>query len=184
MDKYSVVFMPDLQTIETIKQMKLLLADKIGWFNSKNALAHFTIFEFFEEENLEDKFCLQLERIASEINPFNVHCNSFDFFDNGAFYIKPNEVSSTKMTELMKQVIKEAAQIKKAITNTTPHLSIARRLSPEKLEIAKQLFTNIHLEFAVTNLTLRKFDERLKQFIIYKEFPLLGKPKEIQGSLF
>lgn len=68
MTKYSVVFMPDLQTIEAVKQLKLLLADKIGWFNSKNSLAHFTIFEFLEEENQEDKFCLQLDRIASEIN--------------------------------------------------------------------------------------------------------------------
>jgi len=184
MNKYSVVFMPDLQTIEAVKHMKLLLAEKIGWFNSKNSLAHFTIFEFFEDDLQEDKFCSQLDRIASEINPFNVQCDAFDWFDNGAFYIKPNEVSSTKMTELMKQILKESTQIKKTITNTNPHLSIARKLSPDKLEIAQQLFTNINLEFAVTNLTLRKFDESLKQFTVYKEFPLLGKPKEIQGSLF
>lgn len=184
MNKYSVVFMPDLQTIEAVKQLKLLLADKIGWFNSKNSLAHFTIFEFLEEENQEDKFCLQLNRIASEINSFNMQCDAFDWFDNGAFYIKPNKISSTKMTELMKQVLKESAQIKKTITNTNPHLSIARRLSPEKLQTAQQLFTTVDLEFAVTNLTLRKFDQNLKQFIVYKEFPLLGKPKEIQGSLF
>jgi len=176
--------MPDLQTIETVKQMKLLLTQHIGWFNSKNALAHFTIFEFFEDDIKEDTFCLQLDRIASEMNTFNVQCDAFDWFDNGAFYIKPNEVSSTKMTELMKQVLKESTQIKKSITNTNPHVSIARKLSPEKLEIAQQLFTNINLEFAVTNLTLRKFDESQKQFMVYKEFPLLGKPKEIQGSLF
>jgi len=184
MNKYSVVFMPDLQTIEAVKQMKLLLAHKIGWFNSKNSLAHFTIFEFFEDDLQEDKFCTQLDRIASEISAFNIQCDSFDWFDNGAFYIKPNELSTTKMTELMKQILKESTQIKKTVTNTNPHLSIARKLSPEKLEIAKQLFTHINLEFAVTNLTLRKFDESLKQFTVYKEFPLLGKPKEIQGSLF
>ena len=184
MNKYSVVFMPDLQTIEAVKQLKLLLADKIGWFNSKNSLAHFTIFEFLEEENKEDKFCLQLDRIASEISSFKMQCDTFDWFDNGAFYIKPSTISSSKMTELIKQVLKESTQIKKTITNTNPHLSIARRLSPEKLEIAQQLFTTVDLEFAVTNLTLRKFDESLKQFIVYKEFPLLGKPKEIQGSLF
>lgn len=184
MNKYSVVFMPDLQTIEAVKQMKLLLADKIGWFNSKNSLAHFTIFEFFEDDLQEDKFCAQLDRIASEINSFNMQCDAFDWFDNGAFYIKPNEVSSTKMSELMKQVLKESTQIKKTITNTNPHLSIARRLSPEKLKIAQELFTSINLNFQITHLTLRKFDEKLKQFTLYKEFPLLGKPKEIQGSLF
>lgn len=184
MNKYSVVFMPDLQTIEAVKQLKLLLADKIGWFNSKNSLAHFTIFEFLEEENQEDKFCLKLERIVSEIDSFKVKCDAFDWFDNGAFYIKPNTISSTKMTELMKQVLKESTQIKKTIINTNPHLSIARKLTPEKLQTAQELFTTIDLEFIVANLTLRKFDEKLKQFIVYKEFPLLGKPKEIQGSLF
>ena len=117
MNKYSVVFMPDLQTVEAVKQMKLLLAEKIGWFNSKNSLAHFTVFEFFEDDLQEDKFCLQLERIASEIHPFKVVCNNFDWFDNGAFYIKPNEVSSTKMSELMKQILKVSNQIKKTITN-------------------------------------------------------------------
>jgi len=184
MNKYSVVFMPDLQTIEAVKQIKLLLVDKIGWFNSKNSLAHFTIFEFLEEENREDKFCLQLERIASEIDSFKVKCDAFDWFDNGAFYIKPNTISSIKMTELMKQVLKESTQIKKTITNTNPHLSIARKLTPEKLQTAQELFTTIDLEFIVANLTLRKFDEKVKQFAIYKTFPLLGKPEEIQGSLF
>ncbi len=176
--------MPDLQTIEAIKQMKLLLAQHIGWFNSKNSLAHFTIFEFFEDENQEDKFCLQLDRIASEIHPYKMQCDAFDWFDNGAFYIKPNTISSTKMSELMKLVLRESTQIKKSITNTNPHLSIARRLSPEKLEIAQNLFKTIDLRFDVTNIMLRKFDESQKQFTIYKEFPLLGKPKEIQGSLF
>ena len=184
MNKYSVVFLPDLQTIEAVKQLKLLLADKIGWFNSKNSLAHFTVFEFLEDENQEDKFCLQLERIASEIYAFNMQCDAFDWFENGAFYVRPNEASTVKMSELMKQVLKESTQIKKTITNTNPHLSIARRLSPEKLKIAQELFTSINLNFQITHLTLRKFDEKLKQFIVYKEFPLLGKPKEIQGSLF
>lgn len=184
MNKYSVVFMPNSQTIEAIKQMKLTLAEEIGWFNSKNSLAHFTIFEFLEEELREDKFCLQLTRIASEIQSFKIICNAFDWYENGAFYIKPNEVSSSKMTELMKQILSESTQIKKTISNTNPHLTIARRLSPEKLEAAKNKFVQVDLHFTVTHLTLRKFDERLKQFVIYKEFSLLGNPKEIQGSLF
>ncbi|HUH25837.1 MAG TPA: 2'-5' RNA ligase family protein [Flavobacterium sp.] len=184
MKKYSVVFMPDAQTIESVKQMKAALADHIGWFHSKNALAHFTIFEFLAEESMEAIFCAQLERIASEIKSFEVICNAFDSFENGAFYIKPNEESTSKMSLLMKQVLQESNRIKKSITNTTPHLSIARRLTPEKLQIAKKLFTQVYIDFKVTQLTLRKFDENLKQFTIYKEFPLLGNPTQTQGSLF
>lgn len=184
MAKYSVVFMPNLQTINAIKQMKLLLANKIGWFNSKNSLAHFTIFEFEESEANEETFCLQLERIAAHIKPFYTICNAFDWFDNGAFYIKPNQNSAEHFTFLMKQIIKESNQIKKTITSTNAHLSIARKLSTENLKIAQQLFTQVHFEFEITHLTLRKFNETEKQFKILKEFPFLSKPKEIQGSLF
>jgi len=184
MNKYSVVFMPDTQTISLIKEIKLRLSTDIGWFNSKNSLAHFTIFEFLDEDKNEAKFCKQLERLASEIHPFEMICDAFDWFENGAFYVKPNLFSSKHMTHEMKHIIKETNTIKKAITNVTPHLTIARRLNAEQLHQAKQLFQEINIHFPVTHLTLRKFNEQTRQFALYKHFPLLGKPKEIQGSLF
>ncbi len=184
MNKFSVVFMPDPRTVALVKEMKLQLAAEAGWFNSKNALAHFTIFEFFAEEGTETPLCSQLERIASEIASFNVCCRSFDWFENGAFYIKPDAESRTRMTLLMQQVIQESTRIKKTVTNTTPHLSIARRLSPEQLLKARNMFTETDLSFPVNFLTLRKFDEHLKQFAIWKQFPLAGRPKEIQTRLF
>ena len=184
MNKYSVVFMPDAQTIDLIKEMKLRLSTEIGWFNSKNSLAHFTIFEFLEVDASEAKFCKQLERIASEIHSFEITCDAFDYFENGAFYIKPNTLSVSHMTHVMKLIIKETNTIKKEITNTTPHLTIGRRLNDEQLHIAKQLFQEIHIHFPVTHLTLRKFNEHTLQFDLYQHFPLLGKAKEIQGSLF
>lgn len=184
MNKYSVVFMPDTQTTSLIKEIKLRLSTDIGWFNSKNSLAHFTIFEFLDEDKNEAKFCKQLERLASEIHPFEMICDAFDWFENGAFYVKPNLFSSKHMTHEMKHIIKETNTIKKAITNLTPHLTIARRLNAEQLHQAKQLFQEINIHFPVTHLTLRKFNEQNRQFDLYKHFPLLGKPKEIQGSLF
>ncbi|MBA5792231.1 2'-5' RNA ligase family protein [Flavobacterium sp. xlx-214] len=184
MNKYSVVFMPDAQTIALIKEMKLRLSDEIGWFNSKNSLAHFTLFEFLEEAANESQFCKQLERIASEINPFEMTCDAFDSFENGAFYIKPNTETSLLMANEMKTVLKESTSIKKTITNTTPHLTIGRRLNNDQLMVAKQMFQEIDISFFVAHLTLRKFNEQTRQFDLYQHFPLLGKPKEIQGSLF
>ncbi len=101
MNKYSVVFMPDVQTITLVKEMKLNLAAKAGSFKSKNALAHFSIFEFFSEVSQEDRFFTQLEGIASEIESFEIHCNSFNQYNNGAFYIKPSEDSTDKMSSIM-----------------------------------------------------------------------------------
>ena len=46
MAKYSVVFNPSETVIETVKELKEQLSTKIGWFPSKNSLAHITICEF------------------------------------------------------------------------------------------------------------------------------------------
>ncbi len=184
MNKYSVVFMPDVQTITLVKEMKLNLAAKAGSFKSKNALAHFSIFEFFSEVSQEDRFFTQLERIASEIESFEIHCNSFNQYNNGAFYIKPSEDSTDKMSSIMKQILNEVTTMKKEHQTTTPHLTIGRQLSQKQLQIAQQMFQNIDISFPVTHLSLRKFNPQIKQYEVYKEFPLLGKPKEIQGSLF
>jgi len=184
MNKFSVVFMPDSRTVALVKEMKLRLAAEAGWYNSKNALAHFTVFEFLAADGTEGPSCSQLERIASQIKAFNVRCRSFDWFDNGAFYIKPDAESSEHMTVIMQQVIKEATRIKRTVTNTTPHLSIARRLTAEQLHTARNMFTEIDISFPVNFLTLRKFDERLKQFVVWKQFPLAGRAKDVQGVLF
>lgn len=176
--------MPDAQTIALIKEMKLNLSAKIGWFGSKNALAHFTIFECLENEQNEPQLFKILERVAAHIQPFEMTCDAFNSFDNGAFYIQPNRISTEIMTNEMKCILEETNAIKKTITNTTPHLTIGRRLNKEQLHIAKQLFQEIHIHFPVTHLTLRKFNEHTRQFDLYQHFPLLGNPKEIQGSLF
>ena len=41
-----------------------MLADRIGWFHSKNSLAHITIAEFNASDELLPIFTKQLERIA------------------------------------------------------------------------------------------------------------------------
>ena len=176
--------MPDTQTISLIKEMKLNLSTKIGWFGSKNALAHFTIFECLENEQNEPQLFKILERVAAHIQPFEMTCDAFNSFDNGAFYIQPNSISTEIMTNEMKCILEETNAIKKTITNTTPHLTIGRRLNEEQLKVAKEMFQEINIHFPVTHLTLRKFNEEKKQFDLYQHFPLLGKLKEIQGSLF
>lgn len=43
---YSIVFQPNHEIVMQLKQYKNMLADRIGWFHSKNSLAHITIAEF------------------------------------------------------------------------------------------------------------------------------------------
>lgn len=184
MTKFSVVFMPDYQTIELIKQLKINLSKEIGSYKSKNSLAHFTIYEFHEEDSHEELFLSQLERIASEIEPFEIICDSFDFYENGAFYIKPDHASASRMSVLMKQIIKESTRIKKQHTTTTPHITIGRKLNPKELKTANKLFTDIFLKFSIDSLILRKYEPNVGQYTVYKKLPFLGKSKHIQGSLF
>lgn len=176
--------MPDVQTIDLIKEMKLRLSTEIGWFSSKNALAHFTIFECLDNEQNEPQLFKILERVAAHIQPFEIACDAFNSYDNGAFYIQPNSISTDVMANEMKYILKETNGIKKSITNTTPHLTIGRQLNEKQLKVAKEMFQEINIHFPVTHLTLRKFNEEKKQFDLYQHFPLLGKPKEIQGGLF
>ena len=67
-----------------------------------------------------------------------------------------------------------------------PHLSIARRLSPENLLKASELFTTIDLNFTCDSVILRLFDDDKKQFFVIDTFPFNDNPQDqfIQGSLF
>jgi hypothetical protein len=68
----------------------------------------------------------------------------------------------------------------------SPHLSIARRLSPENLEKANRLFTAIALTFVCDSVVLRQFDENIKQFFVINTFYFKDKPEPelVQGTLF
>ncbi|WP_431242087.1 hypothetical protein ACQ9BO_19420 [Flavobacterium sp. P21] len=67
-----------------------------------------------------------------------------------------------------------------------PHLSIGRRLTPENLKIASQLFTTIDMEFLCDKIVLREFDPIKKQFFIIDTIPFGNNPQPefVQGSLF
>ena len=85
----------------------------------------------------------------------------------------------------MKQFNK-SLQIQDMKKSDNPHLSIARRLSPENLIKANQLFTEIDLNFVCDSVVLRQFDENVKQFFVIDTFPFNNNPQPqlIQGTLF
>ena len=61
---YSIVFQPNQEIVMQLKQYKNLLAHRIGWFHSKNSLAHITIAEFNASSEQLPIFTKQLECIA------------------------------------------------------------------------------------------------------------------------
>lgn len=182
--QYSIAIYPPEEIIGLVKSMKNDLAAKIGWFHSKNAVGHITICEFEASEAGISKIKLQLMRLCDGIEPVKVCLNEFGSYSNGAFYIAPDVDSKNQLKPIM-QRIQKSLIIKNMYKSNDPHLSIARKLTPEQLSIAKILFQKINMDFVCKNLVLRQFDEIQKQFIVIDVVPFnSNRQEEIQGTLF
>lgn len=89
-DKYSIVFIPKNEIVEEIKKIKLTLAKNIGWFNSKNSIAHITICKFNSSETEIKRINTQINRKVATLSSFKIFLDEFDSYPNGAFLYKTN----------------------------------------------------------------------------------------------
>lgn len=184
LSRYSIAIHPSSELIAAISIMKEQLAKEVGWFNSKNSIAHITICEFQSDESDLERIKKQLERISNTIAPVTVQLDGFGSFPNGAFYIAPDTNSRTVLQPIMK-LYHNSLLVKTVHHSDTPHISIARKLSPENLIKASQLFTNFEASFLCNGIVLRKLDMEIKQFRVIDTFEFKGlEPTEVQGSLF
>jgi 2'-5' RNA ligase len=184
--KYSVAIYPSQDVIDAVKTMKDYLKSKINWYNSCNSVAHITICEFTISESEIDKYKQKLFKICDTFTPFQVNLDHFGAYENsGAFFISPNEISKDKLKPIMKKT-QETLKPLNLKKSDDPHMSIARRLTPENLKIASQLFTTIDMHFLCCEIVLRELDPVKKQFFVIDTFSFGSNPKPelIQGSLF
>ncbi|WP_320815604.1 2'-5' RNA ligase family protein [Flavobacterium sp.] len=182
--KYAIAFHPSEEIIEKVKQIKLDLASKIGWYNSKNSLAHITISKFKLHSTKIELVSNELGKICKHIQPVDVILSKFSSYPNGTFYLCPNDLSSLALKKLMKQ-INTSLSIKLSYKSTNPHLSIARKLETEKLETAIRSFSCVDLNFLCDTVIIRELDLEKGQYKIVKQFKLEGQtPINQQGVLF
>ncbi|MEK6450350.1 MULTISPECIES: 2'-5' RNA ligase family protein [Myroides] len=183
--KYSLCFQPNDQIIETVKLMKLKLAEEIGWYNSKNSLAHLTIVEFHASETEIKRVKQQVERCCNRFVPTDVILNDFDTYPNGAFFLTVDTNAKIILQDYVKQLL-EILQVKVITKSYDAHLSIARKLDAQKIEKAYQLFGKQHLEFLCNHIALRKFNLERRQYDIIDTFMFLSQPDDrpIQMELF
>ncbi|TDE30609.1 2'-5' RNA ligase family protein [Flavobacterium ranwuense] len=183
--QYSVAIYPSDDIIALVKSMKNQLAKEAGWFHSKNSVGHITICEFKTTDKSIEIIKNQLVRLCDTLEPIEVCLNGFGSYPNGAFFISPNEDSKNSLKPIMKRVHESLRRFDLQKSND-PHLSIARRLTPEKLQKANRLFTEIDTVFLCDSIVLRKFDENIKQFFVTDTFKFNSnpQPKLIQGTLF
>ena len=100
--KYSVAIHPSEAIILLVKDLKKKLFEEINWFHSKNSIAHITICEFEATDAEIEIIKNKLDLLCDTLEPFEVDLNGFDWYPNGAFFINANEVSKTKLKEVMK----------------------------------------------------------------------------------
>ncbi|MHC5200968.1 2'-5' RNA ligase family protein [Myroides sp. LJL119] len=181
-NKYSICFLPDQKTIEQVAQMKLALAEHIGWFNSKNAIAHITIAEFQAQKTQIDHLKPILSRCCAHFKPIDVYLQEFKNFPNGAFYLDIDPQASIILQDYAKQ-INQILPFKKITTSTLPHLSIARKLTSAKVQQAFEFFEKPDLKMHCQGIALRKLNTEKLQFDIIENFSFLSKEQTYQKQL-
>lgn len=184
--KYSVVITPDDNGTAYVDGLKNELFSEIGWYNSRGSKAHVTICEFTADEDELGLITRKLKEIASFEKPIDLNFEGVDSYPNGAVFLKPTEANKAPLKELMDR-IQQKIKIKNSYKSKDPHMSIARKLSNDKVEIALKMFAEAKLDFNCTNIVLRKFNPTEKQYEIFStDFPFLGLPPKpaAQTSLF
>lgn len=185
---YSIVFYPSPYVINLVKEMKDNLKSRVAknWFNSCNSIAHITICELNIDDSELNKLKQKLSEICDTFIPFQVYLDHFGIFDNArAFYIAPKKESEKSLELLMTKTQNALRSFKIDKSSKKAHISIGRRLTPENLKIATQLFTTIDTNFLCDSIVLREL-EPYKQFFAIETFPFGSNPQPelIQGSLF
>lgn len=169
-NKYSIAIIPDKTVINTVKDLKIELAETIGWYKSKNSVAHFTIGEFEASEHALRHIHEQINRICEELQPFGVRLSEIRTFEKtGTLYIAPDEASSLAISNLSSQFHKKF-NLSGTIVN--PHMTIGRGLSPVHLKTGQHLLLFKPTEFNCNAISLRRFNPHSRQYEVINTYPL------------
>lgn len=180
----SVIIHPSDEVIEEVRLMKELLASKIGWYASKNSLAHLTINEFEAPETELETIKKKVTSISRYLKSESVIFDHFGTFPNGAFFLSPEPESKLYLKKTMQEV-HQAFPYKTILKSFEPHISIGRKLSLEQIELGKSLLGDRSFSFMCDRLALRLFNTERKQFDIIGEYPFGGMNRGgEQGVLF
>ena len=85
-------------------------------------------------------------------------------------------------SKIFRSISLSAVSISLAINGAAAHISIGRKLHPEDIEIAQDLFEEVSLNFLCEKIAIRKFNDEKGQYEVIYEFCFLGNPPK-QGQL-
>ncbi len=169
MFQYSVAISPPDAVIQQIKKLKQKLQAIIGWYSSANAPAHIT-FNLFQSDACPDlRWETYIDRFALQQPPVSLRFDRTGSFENGAFFLAPDEPSRQLLVNLMKRFHRMSPLSR--YQSTTPHISIGRRLTSNQLSVARLLIREVDIQFICRDIVLRRFNESRKQYDLYQRFP-------------
>ncbi|MDQ0639736.1 hypothetical protein QF042_003301 [Pedobacter sp. W3I1] len=175
-DRYSIVVYPQRKSINEVSVLKNTLAEKIGWYSSRNSEAHVTIVEFLADQYELGFYKKCIEKICGSQRPQEV---TFDYLSLSKFgqaiVLLPDALSKLYLNALLK-AFRKRLKSKNTINGSNAHISIGRELSPAQIDQAENLYGNINIAFNCDTIAIRKLDEIKKQFVVVNEFKLTGRP--------
>ncbi|SFU54198.1 2'-5' RNA ligase [Pustulibacterium marinum] len=160
--QYSIAFIPNDTIIAYVKALKLQLGETIGWFSSKNAMAHITIGEMQVSHEALQHIHTIIEHISNDIRPFEIILEHLQTFENsGTLYLSIDAVAKDKLEEIM-QIFHQRFTLQGSDKN--PHMTIGRKLTPEQLAKGMDILHVSPKTFLLDSVSLRKFDPEVKQY--------------------
>ncbi len=163
---YFIAIVPPRAIQEEITQLKVLMAER---FNSKHALKsppHITLHMPFKWKKSKWEILKStIEKINSEIEPFEIELDGFAFFEPRVVYVDVEE--NQPLIDLQKAVVEEVRK-KLKLDNANyknrpfkPHMTIGfRDLRKPDFYLAKEYFhkREFKVKFKVDSLRLLKYD--------------------------
>lgn len=191
-NKYSFVFQPDeagLVLVDGLKQqLRAALAAEFpdkekGWYHSCNSKAHVTICAFTGNEDTLIRATEVLQQALLYERSQYVYFDHFSSFAEGAFYIAPTVHARSYLKDRARKVVNTLSSFDLIEISDEPHISIGRRLEPERLEIAKKLLRSVDLSFMCAGVHIRRFNPDMGQYEPVDFVKFGNQSKESSGQL-
>ncbi|WDF45582.1 hypothetical protein PQ459_11805 [Chryseobacterium sp. KACC 21268] len=169
--KYSVVILPSFKAIQKVGELKFKLFTKSGKdYSSRKSTAHVTVQEFWATDSQLKKIILKCIRVAQEQKNFRAEFDKVICSEQTVFF-SPTANSKNDFKKLIERLRLEV----KGLIKSSAHISIGRGLSPQQIEISRNIFSDETLNFDCNRIALRKYNDTIKQFEVVQIFPFLGE---------
>jgi len=191
-NKYSFVFQPDeagLVLVDGLKQqLRAALAEEFpdkdkGWYHSCNSKAHVTICAFAGNEDALAQAIAALQQTMRYERSQYVYFDHFSSFAGGAFYIAPTVHARSYLKDRARKVVHTLNSFDLIEISDEPHISIGRRLEPERLDFAKKLLRSVDLSFMCAGVYIRRFNPDMGQYEPVDFVKFGNQSKENSGQL-